>query len=515
MHRLLCLVLAALSMALPAQARDGQRIVGGGYAATGAWPMQVSLTKTADDQHDCGGTLIAARWVLTAAHCVHDILSTYPLSHFQVISGTNRLGDFSGRRSAIKRIIEHPAYNGSTHDNDIALIELQAPVEAVTAVLVDQGTEAALMPDGAAATTVGWGTIYSGGPFSFLLKQVTVPMVSRAACNAVYRAQEDPTTITANMICAGTTQGGADSCQGDSGGPLFVANGRGGVAQVGVVSFGEGCGIAGVPGVYARVANYRDWIRSYVPEAQFASPVPAGYWAIEGTSGGAVALDLSADRFALAVMMFSDDGQPAWYFASGTNLSPSSLSGTLHRFFGGTTLPDVRYEPPTGATVAGAIAVTFDNAETARAVINNRSYTLRRTTLAAGRPGPVAGMPETGWYYNTSQVGRGYFVETQGTAMMITAFAYTGSDENEQTPTEPFWAYLRGTSGVVGGTAQLVGPLAACLNGSQLDGDSGTLVCGTTDAEFSGAFASPYAGYVVLPGFGTTGWALPVTRLRF
>ncbi len=514
MRRIFCLAFAALALALPAQARDGQRIVGGGYAATGAWPMQVSLTKASDDQHDCGGTLISSRWVLTAAHCVHDILSTYPPSHFQVISGTNRLGDFSGRRSAVRRIVEHPAYNTSTHDNDVALIELQAPVAAVTAVLADRTAEAALMPDGAAATTVGWGTIYSGGPFSFLLKQVTVPVVARAECNAVYRVQDEPTTITANMICAGTALGGQDSCQGDSGGPLFVANGAGGSVQVGVVSFGEGCGIAGVPGVYARVANYREWIRSYVPEAQFASPIPAGYWTIEGTAGGAVAVDISADRFVAAVMMFSDDGQPAWYFTAGPTFTPTSLAGTLYRIYGGTTLPDIRYEPPAGSNVAGAVAITFDGADTARAVINDRAYTLRRTTLAAGRPVPAAGMPENGWYYNTSQPGRGYFVETQGTAMMITAFAYTGNDD-DGAPTEPFWAYLRGASAVVGGSAQLAGPLAACLNGTQLDGEGGALVCGTTDAEFSATFASPYAGYVVLPGLGMTGWALPVVKMRY
>ncbi len=513
MGRILCLALAALVLALPAQARDGQRIVGGSYAAQGAWPMQVSLTKSSDDQHDCGGTLISSRWVLTAAHCVHDILATYPPSHFQVISGTNRLGDYSGRRSGVLRIIEHPAYNTSTHDNDVALLELQNPVAAVTAVLADRITEPLLMPDGGAATTVGWGTIYSGGPFSFILKQVTVPVVPRSQCDAIYRVQDEPTTITANMICAGTAQGGQDSCQGDSGGPLFVANGIGGSVQVGVVSFGEGCGIAGVPGVYARVANYRDWIRSYVPDAQFASPVAAGYWTIEGTSGGAIAIDMTRDRFLAAVLMFGDNGQPTWYLAGGPTISPTSVTGTLNRYFGGTTLPDIRYEPPAGTTVAGSLAITFDSPESARAMINNQAYTLRRTTLAAGRPAPAPGMPETGWYYNTSQLGRGYFVETQGSAMMITAFAYTGNDD--EAPTEPFWAYLLGTSAVTGGAALLTGSLAACLDGTRLDGTAGTLLCGSTDADFAATFTSPFAGYVVLPGLGTTGWALPVVKYRF
>lgn len=52
-----------------------------------------------------------------------------------------------------------------------------------------------------------------------------------------------------------------DSCNGDSGGPMTRLIGKQRVL-VGLVSWGRGCGIPGVPGIYTRVAAYLPWIES-------------------------------------------------------------------------------------------------------------------------------------------------------------------------------------------------------------------------------------------------------------
>jgi secreted trypsin-like serine protease len=82
-----------------------------------------------------------------------------------------------------------------------------------------------------------------------ILQKVQVPLIPQRKCEWLYI----PEVITANMFCAGLV--GLDSCQGDSGGPIML-HGR----QIGVVSWGTGCGRVGFPGVYTNVGKFRHWI---------------------------------------------------------------------------------------------------------------------------------------------------------------------------------------------------------------------------------------------------------------
>jgi secreted trypsin-like serine protease len=88
------------------------------------------------------------------------------------------------------------------------------------------------------------------------LMMTQVNLIDTATCNAAYGNR-----VTRNQICAGLPAGGKDACQGDSGGPLIVegANSAEDV-QVGIVSYGSGCGRAGFPGVYTDVRRYRSWV---------------------------------------------------------------------------------------------------------------------------------------------------------------------------------------------------------------------------------------------------------------
>ena len=108
--------------------------------------------------------------------------------------------------------------------------------------------------DNVTALVTGWGRLESRGSRPDVLQEVEVETMTNRACARSHGDHK----ITNNMICAGSQ--GRD-CKGDSGGPLAVMGQDGSYRQIGVVSWGEGCGTPGYPGVYTRVSSLLAWIQ--------------------------------------------------------------------------------------------------------------------------------------------------------------------------------------------------------------------------------------------------------------
>ncbi|CAG5025665.1 unnamed protein product [Parnassius apollo] len=237
-----------------------------GDSEFGEYPWQAAILKKdpKESVYVCGGTLIDGLHIMTAAHCV----KSYKGFELRV-----RLGEWDVNHDVefypyierdVVSVHVHPLYYAGTLDNDLAILKLEHLVDWTKyphispACLPDKYTEYA----GQRCWTTGWGKDAFGdyGKYQNILKEVDVPILAHAQCQQQLKQTRLGYNYELNpgFICAGGEEG-KDACKGDGGGPLVCE--RSGTWQlVGVVSWGIGCGQAGVPGVYVKVAHYLDWI---------------------------------------------------------------------------------------------------------------------------------------------------------------------------------------------------------------------------------------------------------------
>ncbi|XP_016322142.1 complement factor I-like [Sinocyclocheilus anshuiensis] len=140
----------------------------------------------------------------------------------------------------VKNILIHHEYNPQSYANDIALVQLE-----------EMGVSDKCMQDNPAvrAVCVPWSTL------QFQPNDTcTISGWGKGAA---------PSTLKwANVTLVGDLEGKVDSCRGDSGGPLVCTDASGLSYVWGIVSWGDKCGAPNHPGVYTKVAQYFDWIRS-------------------------------------------------------------------------------------------------------------------------------------------------------------------------------------------------------------------------------------------------------------
>nr|XP_012616413.1 transmembrane protease serine 11D [Microcebus murinus] len=229
-----------------------ERVIGGTEAQEGDWPWQVSLQ--ANSAHHCGGILISNTWILTAAHCFRSYSEP---RQWTATFGINTAFPLLRRR--IRRIIIHNNYEPIAHENDIAVVQLDSNVDFtknIHRVCLPDATQN--IPAGSTAYVTGWGALAYGGHTVTDLRQGRVRIISNNVCNAPDSYNGG---ILSGMLCAGTPEGRiVDACQGDSGGPLVQEDSRRLWFLVGIVSWGDRCGLPNKPGVYTRVTAYRNWI---------------------------------------------------------------------------------------------------------------------------------------------------------------------------------------------------------------------------------------------------------------
>lgn len=280
------------------------KIINGEPALATQVPWQLALLQvTTDDSlyYSCGATLIDKKWAVTAAHCVDSIDAD---RHFEVLAGTYNLSQRTqAQQIAVKRVILHPQYQANINlDNDIALLELKQAVDlqacgARCQVLpwMSLDKEPVYAANSFPVQVAGWGQMINidceqepakcqqlrddsvdGAPLQPAILQVG--QLAMVSCpNIFYEMAGRNWPITSNMLCAKGrhTKKPADTCVGDSGSGLVANLAAAQPILTGITSWGQGaeCGDPAHPGVYTRVAQYDDWLLSYIDPAAYKKRV--------------------------------------------------------------------------------------------------------------------------------------------------------------------------------------------------------------------------------------------------
>ncbi|XP_039300721.1 protein masquerade-like, partial [Nilaparvata lugens] len=141
------------------------RVVGGEDADPAEWCWQAALINSLN-QYLCGGALIGTQWVLTAAHCVTNIVRSGDAIYVRVGDHdlTRKYGSPGAQTLRVATTYIHHNHNSQTLDNDIALLKLHGQADLRDGVcLVCLPARGVSQVAGKRCTVTGYGYMGEGG----------------------------------------------------------------------------------------------------------------------------------------------------------------------------------------------------------------------------------------------------------------------------------------------------------------------------------------------------------------
>ncbi|XP_055913486.1 trypsin delta-like [Eupeodes corollae] len=221
------------------------RIVNGKVASIMQYPFQVSLQKY--NSHYCGGSVLTENWILTAAHCLRDIIAQNQIDILTIRAGSSNWLH-SGVVKKAEFVSMHPLYEQHSMIYDVGLVKIMGSLvfgNKIKPIALPAVLPALYEP----VVVTAWGQLSeTDGNLASVLQAATLEFLTNDKCASPQYGYGR--SIMKSMICADGPS--KDSCQGDSGGPLSIPRTN---IQIGVVSWGLGCAKRGFPGIYCDLTD--------------------------------------------------------------------------------------------------------------------------------------------------------------------------------------------------------------------------------------------------------------------
>jgi hypothetical protein len=228
----------------------------------------------------------------------------------------------------------------------------------------------------------------------------------------------------------------------------------------------------------------------------------SGLWWNPAEGGRGFMLEYNGVNLFMATFLYDASGRSNWYGAGPAPLNGSTFSTPLIAYSGGQTLTGA-YKPPAPGVSPGNISIVFSDATHATLTWPGGTIPITRFEFTGNglNSPPSATQPQTGWWWNPSEGGRGFSVEVQNNMAYIATYMYDTSGN-------PVW-YASGPAALTAGNYQ--GTWSSFTGGQTLTGTfhpaTGTSNAGSLTVQFS----SPTAATLTLPD----GRQIPIQRFGF
>jgi photosystem II stability/assembly factor-like uncharacterized protein len=259
---------------------------------------------------------------------------------------------------------------------------------------------------------------------------------------------------------------------------------------------------AGTTTTLIAVTHGRGMFSASVSSSSTSATPETGWWWYSSESGRGFSIEVSGNTMFMAGYLYSTNGKPIWYISQGSRASNGVYQGTLQQFSGGQTLAG-SYQAPSYVGSVGQVTLSFDTTTSGRLTWPGGTVPIDRYEFATNgvSTGAAAGMPQKGWWWASTESGRGYFIEVQSSSLFMAFYMYDSTGQ-------AVW-YI--SNGAMTSTSVYSGSLTEFRGGQVLGGAYNAPTSSSNAGTITITFSSQTTGTLTLPN----GSSVAITRYTF